>query len=130
MEHEAVVIRAFIVPERRARYLDRLLSPKGRRKFMKRNFPHMNDLDPRYAQKIDPRRQHAPQIYELLRDRGAPEACYVMSATADLDGQRVGLREALEDVVGWHDGTFISCIPGKLAYFEGEDPNERYILER
>jgi len=33
-------------------------------------------------------------------------------------------------VVGWHDGTFISCIPGKLAYFEGEGLNERYILER
>jgi len=25
---------------------------------------------------------------------------------------------------------FLSCIPGKLGYFEGEERNERYILER
>ena len=40
------------------------------------------------------------------------------------------LHDALNDVVGSSDGTFVSCIPGKLAYFEGEEPNERYILER
>jgi hypothetical protein len=53
-----------------------------------------------------------------------------MSASSDLDGQEVDLRAALEDVVGYNDGTFISCIPGRLAYFEGEGPNERYVLER
>jgi hypothetical protein len=37
---------------------------------------------------------------------------------------------ALEDIIGNNDGTFISCIPGRLACFEGEGPNQRYILER
>jgi hypothetical protein len=27
-------------------------------------------------------------------------------------------------------GTFLSCIPGQLAYFEGEEAGERYILAR
>jgi hypothetical protein len=27
-------------------------------------------------------------------------------------------------------GTFVSCIPGRLAYFEAEGPGQRYVLER
>jgi len=38
------------------------------------------------------------------------------------------LAVALKEVVGRQMGTFLSCIPGKLAYFEDEDV--RYILER
>ena len=37
--------------------------------------------------------------------------------------------KALADVVGHNDGTFISCIPGRLAYFEGEGLNERHVLQ-
>jgi hypothetical protein len=53
-----------------------------------------------------------------------------MSASSDLDGQETDLRPALKEIVGWYDGTFLSCLPGRLGYFEGEEPNERYILER
>ena len=28
------------------------------------------------------------------------------------------------------DGTIISCVPGRLAYFEGEAPKNRFILQR
>ena len=27
-------------------------------------------------------------------------------------------------------GVFVSCLPGRLAYFEGEDVGARYVLER
>jgi hypothetical protein len=36
----------------------------------------------------------------------------------------------MSDVVGSSSGTFVSCIPGRLAYFEGEDPGARFILLR
>ena len=42
----------------------------------------------------------------------------------------MGLSEALAEVIGRGMGTFISCLPGKLAYFEGEERNERYICHR
>jgi hypothetical protein len=38
------------------------------------------------------------------------------------------LGAALEETIGYQMGTFISCIPGKLAYFD--DESSRYILER
>ncbi len=40
------------------------------------------------------------------------------------------LTDALAAVVGRGFGTILVCIPGSLAYYEGEDPGERYILER
>jgi hypothetical protein len=139
VSHEEALVRAFIKPEKRRQYLDRLASPKTRQKFMTQHFHHMADLDER-AERLHPHmplvefakraEAHNERIYEELRRRGAPDECYVMSASSVLDGQQVALRDALDDVVGWHDGTFISCIPGKLAYFEGEELNERYILER
>lgn len=139
-EEEEALIRAFIIPHRRARYLDRLASPTARQKFMAHHFHHMSDLDPRFARLIDPhmplmpfeRRAaaHVDRIHGLLRAAGAEDRCYVMSASSDLDGQETGLRHALDTIVGWHDGTFLSCVPGKLAYFEGEGLNERYVLQR
>ena len=49
---------------------------------------------------------------------------------SDLDRQRVDLRAALDEIVGWEPGTFISCVAGKLAYYEGEYKNERHLLQR
>ena len=40
----------------------------------------------------------------------------------------MSLDEALEEIVGRSMGTFLSCIQGRLAYFEDED--QRWILER
>jgi hypothetical protein len=130
---EEALIRAFIVPAKRQRYLDKLGSPKTRRKFLNENIHHMRDLDQRYAQKLDPHgardESTATRINDLLRKHGAPSRCYVVS-TSDLDGQDGELHEVLDAVVGAFQGTFVSCIPGRLAYFEGEWENDRYILER
>jgi hypothetical protein len=128
--HDEALVRAFIDPAKREQYLSRLASPKTRQKFISKHFPHMRDLDQRYAHRLEPRDAHAETIYAELHRRGAPDHCYVLSSSSSLDGQEVPLYDALDDVVGSSDGTFVSCIPGKLAYFEGEEPNERYILER
>ena len=129
MDVEEALLRAFIVPERRSHYIARLATPKSRKKLLD-SFYHLHDLDPRFAHRIEPRLQRADSIYDDLRRRGAPERCYVMSASSDLDGQEAELRPTLEEIVGCYDGTFVSCLPGRLGYFEGEEPNERYILER
>jgi hypothetical protein len=42
----------------------------------------------------------------------------------------MALAEALPMLVGRGQGTFISCIPGELAFFEGEEPGERYICHK
>src|SRR5215211_9255569 len=126
MNVEEALLRAFIVPERRGRYIELLRTPKARSKLL-RSLHHLHDFDPRFAERLDPRRplvdfserheSYVDKIYDVLRSRGAPEHCYVMSATSELDGQEAELHAALDEVVGHCDGTFISCIPGRLAYF-------------
>src|SRR5260370_1097774 len=42
--------------------------------------------------------------------------------------KEVSLAEALKTIFGRGIGTFLSCLPGRLAYFEDEE--DRWILER
>jgi hypothetical protein len=127
--HEEQFARAFIVPAKRDRYLTLLESKGGRTKLLN-GFSHCHDLDPRYATLIPATQQSDSAIESLLRRKGAPETCYVMSDNRDIDGREMSLSEALSEIVGCGGGTFISCVPGKLGYFELEDLSERYILER
>jgi|SRR5215472_7071171 len=127
--HEEYFARAFIVPAKRDRYLTLLESKRGRIKLLN-GFNHCHDLDQRYATLIPSNQQSSTSIESLLRRKGAPEACYVMSDNRDIDGREMSLSDALAKTVGPGSGTFISCVPGKLGYFELEDLSERYILER
>lgn len=131
--HEIGIIRAFIVPHRQERYLTLLENPKARQKLLDR-FPHLGDaikpeLDLRFAHRIPPGEQSRDRIYSLLKKKGAPDTCHVMG-NCDLDGQDVDLWEAVYTIYELSFGNFLSCIPGKLAYFGGENYSERYILER
>jgi hypothetical protein len=74
--------------------------------------------------------QTASKIEKLLRIRGAPAACWLVSQRSDWDGRQMPLTNALEAVVGAGFGTVISCIAGRLGYFEGEGPSDRHLLER
>jgi hypothetical protein len=127
--HEEEFVKAFILPSRRSRYLSFLESKKGRKKFLN-VLDHFDDLDPRHSRAISPSHQTVEGIEKVLKQKGAPLLCHVMSSNNDIDNQDMPLREALMQVIGRGMGTFISCIPGKLAYFEGEEENERLILER
>lgn len=91
---------------------------------------HCRDLDPRFATLIPSNQQSATSIEALLRRNGAPETCYVMSDNRDMDGREMSLSDALSETVGMDAGTLISCVPGKLAYFELEGFDGRYILQR
>jgi hypothetical protein len=66
-------------------------------------------------------------LLKLLMRKVASAKCWVLSENSDLDGKEVDLQIALAETIGQQMGTFISCIPGKLAYFE--DEHGRYILE-
>jgi len=91
---------------------------------------HFSDLDPRYVKSISPNEQTIKAIASLLEKKGASSLCHLISSNLEIDNQDMILDEALGKVLGEGMGTFISCIPGRLAYFEGEDENERLLLER
>ena len=128
-EDAAASLAAFIAPERRERFLALLGSARGRAK-LRAALAHFRDLDPACVRAV-PASEHTPAaIGALLRAGGAPEGCYALSEDAELDGRELPLEEALARVVGGGSSTLLSCIPGRLAYYEGEEAGERFVLLR
>jgi hypothetical protein len=124
-EIEEAIIRAFITPARRTRWLESLASAKRRARMLD-HLNHCRDLDERYVTLLPSN----TDVVALLRSRGAPAMCYVLSDTKEIDGQMLPLPEAIGTVEmgGW--GTIISCITGQLGYYYDECGARRMLLER
>jgi hypothetical protein len=120
---EEATIRAFILPERRPRYLEQLGAPRRRAKFRLR-LAHCHDLDRRFATPA------CDVTAAELRDLGAPEQCHLISESPELDGREMPLSEALAEIHFQYFGTIVCCIPGRLAYYHGEDGQRQYLLVR
>ena len=129
MYQEQTMFQAFVVPAKKQRYADLFGTKRGREK-IRLSLDHFKDLDPSCCRKMAPGESSTADILRILNNLGAPPNCYVMSSDSQLDARELDLSEALEDVVGRGMGAFISCIPGELAYFEGEERYERYICRR
>ena len=124
---EVEVVRAFIDPKRRERYLEFLATPKRRVKFISQ-LAHFKALNPNWLVGIPPNQQNLSSLIESLTGMGAGPRCRVISENLELDARELDLRIALEETLGRQMGTIISCIAGRLGYFEDEDA--RYILRR
>jgi len=124
---ESAFAESFISKARRERALELLASSKNRHKFTSKFDHHGRDFIPECIRSIEPRHQHPPNIADLLRAMGAPETCHVIGG--EHDGKDMELLSALKQIVGYGTGTVLSCIPGKLAFFEGEI-RERFLLVR
>jgi hypothetical protein len=124
---EIALVKAFVMPSKQARYAGFVGSPKSRRKFV-RELYHFHDFDPAVVVEL-PSAMQSSGLLEELRRRGAGSTCY-MSAHARVDGKTELLADAVNRVFAFLDGTIISCVPGRLAYFEGEAPKNRFILHR
>jgi hypothetical protein len=129
-EHEHQ-LAAFLVSNRRERFRASLNGVKARAK-LRRRLAHFPDLDQRYRLAVPPldAEQQHEWILRTLKALGAPQSCYLVSENPGWDGTRVGLDDALAQVLGRGYGTLISCVPGRVAYFEGEEPSHRSVLNR
>ena len=120
----------FITSARRRRFRESLGSPKRRQK-LRLQLAHFSDLDPRFTTRVPTPEQAAPALAARLRGKGAGDRCFLFSESSRLDGREMALVDALVDLVdgGSDEATFVSCVPGRLAYFHDEEPESRYRLE-
>jgi hypothetical protein len=126
---EEATIKAFIVRERRERFLELLPNPKHRHKITRSlAHPHPGWFDTRLVKSIPPPQNHAADIAKLLRTKGAGTSCWVISEDKRFDAREMDLETVLSAIVGYGMGTIVCCIPGKLAFVESEDG--RFILEK
>lgn len=126
-QHEAG-LAAFLIPAQARRVQALLESGAKKRKKLLSLFYHKLAFAPSAQLNLDATCRSVDDLVALLQRRGAPDQCHAMSNDSSLDGRTLGLADAVSRTFGMSMGTFISCIPGQLAYFEGEDPGERYLL--
>jgi hypothetical protein len=125
-DHERLLIQNFVYKDRQERYLNLNQSRKGRIKFRK-YISHFKDLNKDFVIAV-PNIQTPHELYTILKSKGANNSCYIISEHSDYDGLCVDLDEGINSL--FHSGIsyFLSCIPGVLVYYEGEDKNQKLIL--
>ena len=124
-EHEAGLVE-FVVPAKRGRLLGFISNPRTRHKFVD-DLWHFRDWDSESVVQLPSSRHKAEDVLVELTRRGARGDVHL--GTRNLDGRSLALVDAIRAVVGSSSGTVVSCIPGRLAYFEGESPGDRCILQ-
>ena len=124
-------VEAFVTSAKRQRLLDFFGSEKNRWKgLLELQHFHPDIIDARWAQPVA-RIDSTPEIISRrLRQKGAPDDCYVFSNGTALDRRFMPLDDALREVHGVCRGTIVSCVPGELAFFEGELFPDEHILQR
>jgi hypothetical protein len=121
---------AFLAEPTKRRFRTLLELGDKRRPDVRRLLHHSLRLDPRFAQHLTGSDAFAGPVEVMLHKQGAPPTCYVLAANSDIDGREMPLREALEAVIGMGDAAFVSCIPGRLGFYEYEDMKSSYLLSR
>jgi hypothetical protein len=129
IEIERCTLEAFVTPHRRHRYVALLETKRGRRE-LRTLLAHSGDFDSRFLRPVPRKTTTVEELFALLQRRGALATCHVMAELDDLDGRTTDLRLALAKSIGGGHGILITCIPGRLAYYQGEEADDRYVLER
>ena len=55
---------------------------------------------------------------------------WIISEDSSIDASELPLEEAMNHVWGLQRGAILSCIPGKLAFFRGEEMKSECLLTR
>ncbi len=127
MEHEQLLIKTFIIKERQSRYLNLIATAKGRKKF-RTYISHFKDLNIQYCIPLNSIKSYS-QLYDLLKSEGALDLCYIISENSNYDMRFLSLFDSTQKMFNSGIAYFLSCIPGKLAYYEGEEINQRFLLK-
>ena len=128
-DHERGFLTFLAEPTKRR--LETLLElGEKRRRDVRELLHHSVRLDPRFAQRLNGGDAFSGPVEAILRKRVSPSTCYLLAANSDLDGREMPLCEALETIIGMGDGAFVSCIPGRLGFYEYEDMKSSYLLSR
>ncbi len=125
-KREELLIQAFITPARRERYRTLLSKSATRTKITNRLNHHVDDLDLRFRSSIPA----GSSLAELAASLGGSGDGYLISSDPELDQLVLPLDDALEEAEWGNWGTIIDCVPGKLAYYRGENGENRTILLR
>ncbi|MFO0922645.1 MAG: hypothetical protein U0905_09190 [Pirellulales bacterium] len=127
---EQAFVRAYIVAEKRDRYLAFLKGRKHRRKILDR-LNHSLDYDERYATPLDARYKIPKALIVYLIGRGVDRlTCCLMADGHSADGRHMRLEQAVLELLDSHWGALIICPPIPIAVYKPEDIGDLVLLAR
>lgn len=129
MNAEEAFVKAFLLSEKRARFLEYLGNPKRRREALVK-LNHALPYLPEFATEVPAEQDFPEELEKLLKARGAGPTCHVLAGGLKADGRELPLREALNLICLHEFGALLSCLPGRLAYYRPEAPRPGILLER
>ncbi|MGE3466656.1 MAG: hypothetical protein AB7J13_06960 [Pyrinomonadaceae bacterium] len=122
-------VNIFIQPAKQSRYLELISHEKGLAKFS-RLLDHAIVQDLSNCLLIPPTNQNIEHISQRLIELGAENKCIVISSNNEINGEVLEIRDALGETIGYGFGTLLFFPSARIAYYESEERNCRYILKR
>jgi hypothetical protein len=119
---------AFLIEPGRDRMRRLLELGEKRRRDVRSLLHHAVELDPRYCTRLTGPDYFPGPLEKTLRARGGPPDCYLIGGA--LDGREMPLAEALSAAALGEDGIFLSCLPGRLGFFQYAEMKSAYLLHR
>jgi len=127
-EHERGFLDFLADPTRRR--METLLSLGAKRRpDVRALLDHAISLDDRFTEHLGGNDSFPAPLETRLRKLGAPSTCHVLAADRLIDGREMPLREALDSIIG-RGGAYVSCIPGRLGFYEFAEMKRSYLLAR
>lgn len=120
----------FLAEPSRGRVSTLLERGEKRRRDVRSMLHHNVRIDPRFSQHLTGSDAFAGPVEAMLCKRGAPSTCYILGGGSVLDGREMPLRDALDATIGMGDGVFVSCIPGRLGFYEYAEMKSSYLLSK
>lgn len=125
--HETAFIKTFIIKEKQERLLALIQNKKSRKRF-RLLLAHNIEVNKKYVQILKTEEINIEYLRQLLKKYGSPNTCHIMCENSNYDDKEMTLNEALNEFINRDISFIMSCIPGKLAYFQGEGFAKKIIL--
>lgn len=120
---ELQLVEAFVRKGDRERQSFLVSSKRRRAEFIEQLYHFRGALDDRFVAEMGP----GTDLRRRLRAMGAGGTCYLISVDAELDGREMEFDHAVV-AAETTEGTILDCIPGRIAYYHGEEPSEGHWL--
>jgi hypothetical protein len=121
-------VRGYVANSKKRRYSELLANKPGGKREVLADLAKKPLLDEGRAFRLKGSDRTSNGVVGRLKALGCPASVVVLSENPQLDGRILELNGAARETLGSGMGTIFICIPDKLAFFEGEDGNDRFIL--
>ena len=125
LDLEIAVIKKFVDKNKQDRFIQFTSSAKGRHKFIN-ELAHFKFFDWNKFDNIEGDEEQAI-LTALQKNKITDKTCYAISENKNLDTKVLNINQAINETVGYGQGTILVFGDAEIIYYESEEMKERYL---